>query len=82
MPYYEYHCAANGRTVEVRHGMHESIETWGDLLERSGLSDDGGTPARERVERLMSAPVPPAGTAETVPAAGCGSGCACAAARA
>lgn len=78
MPYYEYHCPANGRTVEIRHGMSERIENWGTLTERAGI-DLAGVPADAPVERLMSAPVPLAadsGTNSGFP--GCGTGCACA----
>jgi hypothetical protein len=28
MPYYEYRCPANGRIVEVRHGMEERLGSW------------------------------------------------------
>ena len=77
MPYYEYHCRANGRTVEVRHGMSEHVETWGALSQRAGI-DRGDTPVEAPVERLMSAPVPLAGQTDSGPAAGgCGAGCAC-----
>jgi hypothetical protein len=77
MPYYEYHCLANGRTLEVRHGMSEQLETWGALAERAGV-DPGDTPNRAPIERLMSAPVPLASEAGSGPAAGgCGTGCAC-----
>lgn len=78
MPYYEYHCSANGRTVEVRHGMSEHVETWGTLAEKAGV-DLGDTPVDTPVERLMSAPVPMSGQADAGPAmGGCGAGCACA----
>jgi len=78
MPYYEYHCASNGQTVEVRLGMGEHVETWGALTERAGL-DRGDTPADTPVERLLSAPAPMTGESSAGPAfGGCGSGCACA----
>lgn len=78
MPYYEYHCPANGRTVEIRHGMSERIENWGTLAERAGI-DLSGAPADAPVERLMSAPVPLAADSATASGfGGCGSGCACA----
>ncbi len=78
MPYYEYHCRANGRTLEVRHGMSERVETWGALAERAGV-DPGATPAETPIERLMSAPVPLAGQGDSGPSmGGCGAGCACA----
>lgn len=31
MPVYDYHCEANGRTVEVRHPMRFAVRTWGEL---------------------------------------------------
>jgi len=79
MPYYEYRCAANGRTLEVRHGMNERLETWGDLSDRAG-ADPGDTPREAAVERLLSAPVPltSAGTDPGPNFQGCGAGCACA----
>jgi predicted nucleic acid-binding Zn ribbon protein len=76
MPYYEYRCASNGRTVEVRHGMHERLSTWGELAERAG-ADLGSTAADAEVERLMSAPVPLTGSSRDTGFQGCGSGCAC-----
>jgi predicted nucleic acid-binding Zn ribbon protein len=81
MPYYEYRCGANGQTVEVRHGMDERLETWGELVGRAG-ADPGDTAADEPVERLMSAPVALTGSgADQRPESGfqgCGAGCACA----
>jgi len=79
MPYYEYRCASNGQTLEVRHGMDERLTNWGELALRAG-ADAGDTPADAPVERLMSAPVPlrASGGGEAVPQ-GCGAGCACAA---
>ena len=78
MPHYEYRCASNGQTLEVRHGMDERLSTWGERASRAG-ADPGETPADAPVERLMSAPVPltasPGGDAGFQ---GCGSGCACA----
>ena len=76
MPYYEYQCATNGRTLEVRHGMSERLTTWGEVAGRAG-ADPGDTPPDAPVERLMSAPVPITGTTGSAPAAGCGTGCAC-----
>jgi hypothetical protein len=78
MPYYEYRCAANGRTIEVRHPMDERLVTWGDVAGRAGV-ELGGTPADAPVERLLSAPVPArGGDAGGDAGAGCGPGCACA----
>lgn len=53
MPTYDYHCPANGRTVEVSHKLAERIATWGDLCRRAGLPLDG-TPGNARVERLIT----------------------------
>ena len=78
MPYYEYHCPMNGCTVEVRHGMDERLETWGQLAERAGLAE-GDTPGDAPVARLMSAPTPLTGNGAGGDEgfAGCGDGCAC-----
>ena len=76
MPYYEYHCGANGRTLEVRHPMNEHLETWGELAEMAG-ADAGTTPTDTPVERLMSAPVPLTGATKNAAPPGCGSSCAC-----
>ena len=78
MPYYEYRCAENGRTLEVRHGMDERLATWGELVRAAG-ADPGDTPSDAPIERLLSAPVPltssqPGGDSGFQ---GCGSGCAC-----
>jgi hypothetical protein len=53
MPTYDYHCLANGRTVEVSHKLADRIETWGELCRRAGLPLDG-TPRNARVERLIT----------------------------
>jgi len=79
MPYYEYHCGANGRTLEVRHPMATRLETWGELSEAAG-ADPGDTPLDAPVDRLMSAPIPLTGSGEGPADAGfggCGTGCAC-----
>ena len=83
MPYYEYRCVRNGRTVEVRHAMDRKLDTWGDVVAAAGIDPDG-TPADTPVERLMSvASVGTAGGGDggAGPApgfGGCGPGCACA----
>lgn len=80
MPYYEYRCAANGRTLEVRHSMNERLENWGDVVDR-GAADPGDTPLDAPVERLISAPVPLTTSSGGEPGStgfqGCGAGCAC-----
>ena len=76
MPYYEYHCIANGRTLEVRHGMNERVTTWGELAEMAG-APPGTTPAGTPVERLMSVTAPVPGSSGSAGFQGCGSGCAC-----
>lgn len=76
-PYYEYHCGSNGRTLEVRHAMDESLATWGELTERAG-AEPGDTPTDAPVERLLSTPVPLTGSGPDAGFQGCGSGCACA----
>ena len=53
MALYDYYCEANDRTVEVRHGMSESVKTWGELCELAGI-DTGDTAADAPVERLAT----------------------------
>jgi len=83
MPYYEYRCTTNGRTLEVRHAMNERLDTWGEVAAAAGI-ELGDTPADAPVERLMSAAMVGASGAHArehaSPAAGfqgCGPGCTC-----
>jgi hypothetical protein len=86
VPYYEYRCAANGRTVEVRHAMSEHLETWGEVADAAGI-ERGDTPAAAPVERLMSVASVGSASDSASSAAGpgpgpgfqgCGPGCRCA----
>jgi hypothetical protein len=52
MPLYDYLCESNGRTIEIRHSMTESIETWGELCRHSGQAL-GDTPADTPVRKLI-----------------------------
>jgi predicted nucleic acid-binding Zn ribbon protein len=80
MAIYEYRCEANGRTVEVRHGMNEQLRTWGELADMAELDRDG-TPADAPIERLMSAGVSMTGGSSSSPGPQsgppCGSACGC-----
>lgn len=53
MPTYDYRCDANGRVVEVKHAMSDSLGTWGELCERAGI-DAGDTPPEAAVSRLST----------------------------
>ena len=53
MPSYDYACEANGRVVEVRHRMSESLTTWGEVCETAGI-DAGDTPVTTPVKRLAT----------------------------
>lgn len=81
MPLYDYFCEANGRTVEVRHGMAETVKTWGDLCARAGIEPEG-TPGSARVIRKLTAAVPLTDRSARVPASEgpppCGPTCGCA----
>lgn len=77
MPYYEYHCPTNGRTLEVRHAMTEHLGTWGELCERAE-TDPGDTPSGSAVVKLMSAPAAVGSGPESAGPPACGPGCACA----
>jgi len=79
MAYYDYFCDANGQTVEVRHGMSESVETWGELCERAGL-EPGATPVDSPVARKLSAAIPLTGRSSATGSGAeppCGSSCGC-----
>jgi predicted nucleic acid-binding Zn ribbon protein len=54
MPVYEYHCPANGQSVEVVHPITDRLQTWGELC---GASNHplGDTAADSPVERLLFA---------------------------
>ena len=58
MPMYDYHCEANGRTVEVVHGMSTRFETWGELCAYARL-ERGDTPAERRCGAWSAAAVNP-----------------------
>jgi len=53
MPTYDYRCAANGRVVEVKHRMNETLSTWGEVCARAGL-DTADIPPESPVERLAT----------------------------
>ena len=53
MPTYDYLCKANGRIVEVRHPMRESVHTWGELCRLAGI-EPGDTPPDAPVEKLIT----------------------------
>jgi hypothetical protein len=53
VPTYEYHCAANGRSLEVKHRMSETLSTWGELCTAAGLASDG-TPADSPIAKVLA----------------------------
>ena len=53
MPTYDYQCEANGAVLEVKHGMSETVSTWGQLCERMGISP-GDTPLDSPVKKLAT----------------------------
>jgi len=53
MPTYDYRCDANGRVLEVTHRMSDSLSTWGELCERTGV-DPTGTAVDTPVHRLAT----------------------------
>ena len=54
VPTYEYYCEVNNETVEVLHGMEDSISTWGELCECAGI-EVGETLVDSPVGRKLSA---------------------------
>lgn len=50
MARYDYHCDANGKTVEAVHGISQVISTWGELcelVEREPGDTDPAAPVRK-----------------------------------
>lgn len=50
MPTYDYRCPANGRVLEVFHGMSERVASWGELCALAGI-EPGETDPQAPVER-------------------------------
>jgi predicted nucleic acid-binding Zn ribbon protein len=55
MPVYDYCCDANGRTVEVRHGVDIELTTWGEVCYAAQIAL-GDTDFLTPVRKLISAP--------------------------
>lgn len=53
MPTYDYYCSTNDRTLEIRHGMDETITSWGELCTRAQI-EPGETPSDSPVQRLIT----------------------------
>jgi len=53
MPTYDYLCPENGKTVEISHRMAETLTTWGDLCERTGI-ELGDTPADSPIRKVIT----------------------------
>ncbi len=52
MLFYEYFCAANGRTAEVAHRLKVRLKTWGEVCRLAGI-EPGSTPLNAPVVRLI-----------------------------
>ena len=55
MPYYDYHCPANDRTVTVRHRIQQRLRTWGELCYAAQIPL-GDTDVLAPVQKLITAP--------------------------
>ena len=53
MPSFDFHCAANGQTIEVMLKMHETLTTWGELCARKGIPL-GDTPPDAPLEKVFT----------------------------
>lgn len=53
MPTYDYRCGANGRIVEVKHRLSETLFTWAELCAAANIAP-GDTPPDSPVERLIT----------------------------
>ena len=52
MPFYDYYCAANKKTVEVLHPVGVRLKTWGEVCRKAGITP-GKTPLKAKVTRLV-----------------------------
>ncbi|MGF1491809.1 MAG: zinc ribbon domain-containing protein [Microcoleaceae cyanobacterium] len=55
MPFYDYFCPDNNRTVEVMHSITQELETWGEVCQLAQC-DLGETSADAPVRRCINAP--------------------------
>lgn len=53
MPVYEYHCDANGKTIELNHDLDVSIKNWGELCFAANL-DFGDTDPTAPVRKIIT----------------------------
>lgn len=53
MPVYEYHCDANGRTIEINHPVDMKISNWGELCYAAQM-DFGDTEPLAPVKRIIT----------------------------
>lgn len=56
MPTFDFHCPANGQTVEVMLKLHENLATWGELCARKGMPV-GDTPPEAPIEKVFTGAV-------------------------
>ncbi len=55
MPFYDYYCEANGRTVEVNHTAQATLKTWGEVCYVAQIPL-GETDPMTPVRKVISAP--------------------------
>jgi predicted nucleic acid-binding Zn ribbon protein len=55
MPFYDYYCEANGKTVEVRHGIDVELTTWGEVCYAAQIPL-GDTEFEAPVRKVISPP--------------------------
>jgi len=53
MPFYDYYCEANEKTVEVLHRISICFKTWGEVCEKAKI-DPGDTPKNSPVIKMIS----------------------------
>jgi hypothetical protein len=82
MPTYEYYCESNDQTVEVLHGMNESLTTWGEVCACAGIdlqftSEDAVVQKKLSATSLLPKKVP--ANVGGIGGGGCcgGGGCGC-----
>jgi len=78
MPTYDCHCAANGRTVEVKHAVSATVGTWREVCELAGIPPDqspGDAPVAKQLAATGIGDTRTRAAANPAPSmGGCGSG--------
>ena len=52
MPFYDYYCESNKKTIEVFHSINKRLKTWGEVCKYAKIKP-GKTSPKAKVVRLL-----------------------------